>query len=264
MPLFYFSRKPMNKKTGRKVAVEPFPGILTKQVVDRLFTTKCGKTGCQHIHAWVLTAEQEAWLRKWYPITENKILMELSGMTHGKLHRLAREMGLSKSATGIKRIRKRQAAHIKRVCESNGYYASIRGKAPSEATLQGVRRLWQDVREGKREHPAQIMKRQNPRRYRKWLENKSASRKAQMRKELLRLQYGLKRETNLPGVVLVPYTKRQVDHRYHALKRGYIVAEDCSEQSGDRYNIFYDQATTRSARFEQNLKADGFHILPWD
>ena len=39
---------------------------------------------------------------------------------------------------------------------------------------------------------------------------------------------------------MCPYTKRQTSHRYNALKRGYIIMEDCSEQGGERYNIYYD------------------------
>jgi hypothetical protein len=62
-------------------------------------------------------------------------------------------------------------------------------------------------------------------------------------------------------VVLNPYTRRQAEHRYNALKRGYYVMEDCSEQGGERWNIYYDESTRRSAVFERNLKADGFRVI---
>lgn len=45
----------------------------------------------------VLDEEQKEWMRKWYPVIENSKLMEASGMSHGTLHRFAREMGLTKS-----------------------------------------------------------------------------------------------------------------------------------------------------------------------
>jgi hypothetical protein len=59
------------------------------------------------------------------------------------------------------------------------------------------------------------------------------------------------------------YTKSQTSHRYNALRRGYILMTDCSEQGGERYNIYYDKDTERAEIFERNLIADGFHIKEW-
>lgn len=243
--------------------IDPFPGVLTLQFVDRPFTTKLGKEGCQHVKAWVLTDEQRAWFCRWFPEEENSRLMKASGMNHSTLHRFARELGLTKSPKGIKRIRKRQAAHIKRVCERNGYYDSMRGRQPSEACLKATAQMWQDIREGKREHPARIMKRENPRKYRKWMENRSKERKETIRKEMRRVLYGMERKTRLKCIVMCKYTRRQVSHRHNALKRGYIIMEDCSEQGGERYNIYYDNETKRSPIFERNLLKDGFHLKQW-
>jgi len=242
--------------------IEPFPGVLTAQVVDRPFTTKTGRAGCQRVKAWVLTDEQREWLCRWFPEEENSRLMAASGMSHATLHRFARELGLTKSPKGMKRIKRRQARHIKRVCEKNGYYDSIRGRKPSEACRKATARMWQEVREGKREHPAIIMKRENPRKYRQWVQHMSDERRDTIRKEKRRVLYGMERKTRL-RIVLCKYTKRQVSHRYNALKRGYIIMEDCSEQSGERYNIYYDDKTQRSQRFEQNLEKDGFHVKEW-
>lgn len=243
--------------------IDPFPGVLTLQFVDRPFTTKLGKAGCQHVKAWVLTDEQRAWFCKWFPEEENSRLMKASGMNHSTLHRFARELGLTKSPKGIKRIRKRQAAHIKRLCERNGYYDSMRGRHPSEACLKATAQMWQDIREGKREHPASIMKRENPRKYRKWMENRSKERKETIRKEMRRVLYGMERKTRLKCIVMCKYTRRQVSHRYNALKRGYIIMDDCSEQGGERYNIYYDNETQRSSIFEKNLLKDGFQLKQW-
>ena len=212
---------------------------------------------------YVLTDEQRAWLCKWFPEEENSRLMAASGMSHSTLHRFAREFGLTKSLKGWKRIKQRQAAHIKRVCEKNGYYDSIRGRQPSEACRKATARMWQDIREGKREHPARIMKRTNPRKYRKWMERKSQERKETIRKETRRVLYGMERKTRLKCIVMCKYTRSQTAHRYNALKRGYIVMEDCTEQGGERYNIYYDNETERAPIFEKNLLKDGFHLLRW-
>ena len=244
--------------------IDPFPGVLTAQFVDRPFITKTGKAGCQRVKAWVLTDEQKEWLCKWFPEEENSLLMKASGMSHSTLHRFAREFRLTKSPKGIKRIKKRQAAHVKRLCEKNGYYDSLRGKQPSEACRKASAQMWQEIRDGKREHPARIMKRTNPRKYRKWQQRKSQERKETIRKEMRRALYGMERKTRLRCIVLCKFTKRQVCHRYNALRRGYIIMQDCSEQSGERYNIYYDDQTERTPIFERNLQKDGFNLLKWN
>jgi hypothetical protein len=195
------------------------------------------------------------------PEEKNSLLMKASGMSHSTLHRFAREFGLTKSQKGIKRIKKRQAAHIKRVCEKNGYYNSLRGKQPSEACRKATAQMWQDIRDGKREHPAIILQRTNPRKYRKWMQRKSQERKDTIRKETRRVLYGMERKTRLKMIVLCPYTRRQVAHRYNAMQRGYILMADCSEQGGERYNIYYDDDTERAPIFERNLLDDGFKLL---
>jgi hypothetical protein len=55
-----------------------------------------------------------------------------------------------------------------------------------------------------------------------------------------------------------------VCHRYNALRRGYIIMQDCSEQSGERYNIYYEDQTERTPIFERNLQKDGFNLLKWN
>lgn len=235
-----------------------------RQKTAHRFKTKTGREGCQYTYTIVLTPEQEAWLRRWYPEVENPILLKASGMSHSTLHRFAREFGLVKSEKGINGIRKRQAAHIKKVCEANGYYDSLRGKPVSEACLQATAKMWQEIRDGKREHPFKIMKRTNPRKYKKWLERRSEARREQVRKEIRREIYGLPRKTKLKIVVMNKFTRSQVCHRYNALKRGYILMKDCSEQSGERYNIYYDDLTDRAPIFERNLIKDGFKLMKYE
>ena len=145
-----------------------------------------------------------------------------------------------------------QKARQMRLYKSPEFLASCGRKA---ADTDGARR--------KREHPAIIMKRENPRKYRKWMENRSKERKETIRKEMRRVLYGMERKTRLKCIVMCKYTRRQVSHRYNALKRGYIIMDDCSEQGGERYNIYYDNETQRSSIFEKNLLKDGFQLKQW-
>lgn len=227
-----------------------FPGTLTR-------SPKGGRP-------YILTDEQREWLCHYYPIVENTRLMKASGMSHSTLHRFARDLHLTKSEKGIKAIKRRQAAHICRVCEENGYYDQLRGRTPSDATRAATARMWQDVREGKREHPFRIMKRQNPRRYKLYMQRKSEERKRTIKMERMRMKWGLPRKTRLKAVVMQPYTPSQRSHRYNANRRGYILADTCEEGSSHRYTIYYDKDTSRSEAFERNCIADGFRIREWE
>ncbi len=236
--------------------IEPFPGTITMQTVPS------GRNMAGITKKIMLDEAQTAWLRKWFPEIENSCIMQASGLSHSTLHRFAREMGLQKSEKGLQGIKRRQAAQVKKVCKRNGYYASLKGKQPSDACKRATAQMWQEIREGKREHPARIMARENPKKYRQWMQRKSQSRKEAHRKEILRVTYGLDRKTKL-HIVMCKYTKSQTSHRYNALRRGYILMTDCSEQGGERYNIYYDKDTERAEIFERNLIADGFHIKEW-
>ena len=236
--------------------IEPFPGELQRVKVERPFVTKTGAQGRQSIWTIQLTDDQKAWLIRWFPEEENSRLMDVSGMTRSTLHRFARQLKLQKSKAGMKRIKKRQARHIKKVCERNGYYDSLRGHAPSEACLEGSRERWRKVRAGEVNHPFKDMP---TRRYNAMRKRQGENRRELIRKEQMRELYGLPRQTRI-RMPMKKYTRSQTCHRCNALKRGYFVMADCSEQSGERYNIYYDNDTMRSEKFEQNLVKDGFTI----
>ena len=240
--------------------IDPFPQVLTARYIEKPYITKKGNKGIQRVKAFVLTDEQEAWFRKWFPEVENSIIAEASGMSLSALHKFARQYGLTKSEKGFKAIKRRQAAHVKKLCEANGYYDSMRGRQPSAAAVEATKKRWEEVREGKREHPIKAIKRKNPRRYKKMMQKRSEERKEIIRKERRRELYGLERKTKL-RLPMNKYTKRQVSHRYNALKRGYYVMLDCSEGSGERYNIYYNEDTKRSQCFERNLINDGFKVV---
>ena len=227
--------------------IEPFPGKLEKQLVK-----------CKRSAAWkiVLTDEQRAWLIRWFPEEENPTLMKVSGMSHSTLHRYARELHLTKSAAGMKRIKKQHTRKLKRTCERNGYYESLRGKPVSEATRQGTKRMWQEVREGKRNHPFKILKEQNPKRYRAFMKRKGAQLKEIYRKERMRVRWGLAQQTSL---IVLPdgYTKarkRMTEHRYLFRQKNYIVEHGSND-------IYYDEETNRSEAMEASAHLYGFRIF---
>lgn len=243
--------------------IDPFPGTLTVKTCDRRYQTKTGKIACQRSRALEMNDTQREWLCRWFPEVENSILASMMGISQTTLHRFARDLKLTKSEKGLRGIKKRQAAHIKKVCEKNGWYDSMRGRMPSEACRKASAKMWDEIHEGKRDHPFKIMRRKNPRKYQKCMQRKSEQRKETIRREMQRVVYGLERKTRLKCIVMYKFTISQLNHRSNALKRGYIIMQDCSEQSGERYNIYYDELTERSALFEKNLIADGFTLKEW-
>lgn len=229
--------------------VDPFPGKLEKKLVH-------------YAYKYVLTEEQRQWLIRWFPEEQNGVLMEISGITHSTLHRFARELGLKKSKKGMHRIMKRQAAGVKKLLEENGYYDSMRGRPVSDACKAATARMWQEIREGKRLHPIRQLKKTNPGKYRRRSRKISESRKELVRRDKLRISYGMSRLTKL-HLPPVPFTKSQVSHRLNALKRGYFYLAG-KITGNERYDIYYDDQTVRSEKFEQNLVNDHFRVLRWE
>lgn len=210
----------------------------------------------------ILNKEQEAWLVRWFPVTENKRLAKAMGVSREAMRNYAHRLGCEgKSAAGMAAIRKRQGKAAAKINERNGCYDRKRGKPVSEATRQGLLKRWQDVREGRKLSPMEELKRRDPKAYAENLRLKSELRKEMIRKEQRRVIYGMERKTNLKMIVMNKYTQSQTHHRCSALKRGYLLDMDCSEGQPGRYVIYYDDETKRSAKFEANCIKDGFTFM---
>ena len=212
----------------------------------------------------MLTDEQQEWLKRWFPVVENSRIAQAMGISIASVHRFTRQWGLTKSEKGMRAIRKRQAAKTKKKCEESGYYDSIRGRTPHINSIVATKRMWQDVRDGKREHPLKVLKKKHPKRYRMLRQRQSDARKLAIKMERARMLYGLPRKTRIRQVVMTPYTRSQNNRRYNASKRGYILADTCAEGSGHRFVIYYDNTTPRSPRFERNCMKDGFRFKEWE
>lgn len=201
-----------------------------------------------------LTPAQEEWLRRYFPIRENAVIRRLTGMGDGTLHRLARRYGLTKSGKGLKGILARNGARIKQTCERNGYYASIRGKRPSEAAFEAYRRKraagWHPLHGCTPERLAQIR------------EKRRAVREEALRRDRLRILAGLPQETRL-HIPTVRYSRRQACMRSNLRKRGYIPG-DYREDMLERYVIYWDDGTLRSPAAESNAIRAGFEFRRLD
>ena len=185
---------------------------------------------------------------KLFPKNSNRRMMQWFGISFATLQRFKRELGLEKDMTAIC---KQHAKDVKKICEKNGYYDSLRGKTPSEACLEAVRKL-----RASGFHPMKQLKANNPRKYKKAVQRQSEQRKELWRKERLRMTYGLQRKTNL----CIP--ESNVSHKASSHKHAMI--KDCNyfaDPAGDPRIVCYDSQTRRSARREATAARHGLKIV---
>ena len=186
-----------------------------------------------------------------FPKNSNRRMMTWFGISFSTLQRFRRELGLQKD---MRAIRKQLAKDIKKICEKNGYYDSLRGHAPSEACQEATRKMWAEGF-----HPMKQLKAKKPRRYRMVLRKRSEKRKELWRKERLRLKYGLERKTRLH----IPLNN--IPHRAAAHK--YLMIRQCNyfaDPLGDPYVVCYDSQTQRSARREATAAKHGLKVVEAD
>lgn len=188
---------------------------------------------------------------KLFPKNSNRRMMTWFGISFSTLQRFKREFGLGKD---MQSIRKQQAKDIKKICERNGYYDSIRGKAPSEACLEATRQL-----RAAGFHPMKQLKANNPRKYKQLMRKKSEQRKELWRKEQLRAFYGLERQTNL-RIPAASLSHKASSQKYAMIK----VCNYFADPLGDPRIICYDSDTKRSARRETTAEKYGLKVVEAD
>ena len=200
------------------------------------------------IKEYYLEGELKERFCKLFPKNSNRRMMTWFGIGFSTLQRFKREFGLEKD---MQAIRKQHAKDIKRICERNGYYASIRGKAPSDACLEATRQL-----RAAGFHPIKQLKANNPRKYKRLMQKKSEQRKELWRKERMRMVYGLERRTKLR----LPLNS--LTHAASACK--YMMIRECNyfaDPDGDSHIICYDSQTRRSEKREATAIRHGFTIV---
>ena len=203
------------------------------------------------VREYYLEGELKERICKLFQKNSNRRMMTWFGIGFSTLQRFKREFGLEKD---MKSIIRQQAKDTKRICERNGYYASIRGKAPSEACMEAARRL-----RAAGFHPIKQLKANNPRKYKRLMQKKSEQRKELWRKERLRQKYDLDRQTSL-HIPLNPLSHRASSHKHAMIKFCNYFADPL----GDPHIICYDSETQRSARREATAAKHGLKVVEAD
>lgn len=199
------------------------------------------------VKTYVLEGELKKKFIKLFPKNSNRRMMEWFGISFSTVQRFKNELGLKKD---MKAIRRQQIMDVKKTCEENGYYDSLRGKPVSEACQEGRRRLFESGF-----CPLKALKKKNPRRYKAFLLRSSEAHKKVWRKERLREEYGLERKTKLnlsqrPMKSAAASFKNMMTHRLNYFS-----------VPGHPWWIAYDSETNRSERSEATARKHGFEII---
>lgn len=196
---------------------------------------------------YYMTEELEEKFRKLFPIHSNRRIMKWFGISLGTVERFKRKLGLKKD---MRAIRKKLAQEIKRTCEKNGYYDSIRGKRPSEASIEATKRM-----RAEGFCPARRLKETNPRKFCRAMRKMGETRREMFRKERLRMKYGLERKTKL-NIPCQPMSPTACSQKHAMIKQCNYFA-DGSHPAW----VCYDSETRRSARREATAVRHGLKIV---
>lgn len=199
------------------------------------------------VKTYVLEGELKKKFIKLFPKNSNRRMMEWFGISFSTVQRFKNELGLKKD---MKAIRRQQIMDVKKTCEENGYYDSLRGKPVSEACKEGSRRL-----RASGFCPMRALKKKNPRRFKAVIRRRAEARKEFWRKERLREEYGLERKTKL-RLSQRPITSSAASFKFLMIhKRNYFAVP------GHTWWIAYDSETDRSERSEATARKHGFEII---
>lgn len=221
---------PLLKPTGKakwQVPTRPYPGKRVKE--------------------YYLEGELKEKFCKLFPKHSNRRMMQWFGLSFSTLQRFRRELGLVKD---MRAIRKELARDVKKICEKNGYYDSIRGRRPSERCIAAIRR-----KHAEGFCPMLQLKKNNPKRYKRVCKKKSEARKELMRKERLRVTNGLPQHTRL----YVPLN-RFTSNAYHQKWR-MIHHKNYFSVPGHTDWVCYDSLTSRSEKMEATAVKHGLKIV---
>ena len=150
-------------------------------------------------------------------------------------------------------IRKEQARDIKKTCERNGYYDSMRGKRPSEACMEAARK-----KRAAGFCPITQLRETDPRKYEATMRLWSERRKELVRKERLRRKYGLEQKTSL-RITLDPISHRASQQKHLMVKKRNYFADPSSA-----WSVCYDSLTLRSPRMEATARKHGLRVVQAD
>ena len=184
----------------------------------------------------VLTERQERWLVRHFKHTKNDEIMARLGLSHSTLHRLARELGLTKSRQFMKQCQAATTAAAWRANRAKGWPPKGYVIPRSEVACfkKGVT---PEMRLGRKRNEERIRK-------------SAESRRRTVAAEKRRILFGLPQQTRLK----IGYSRKKVSYRHALRKRGYII-----ERGG--WQAFVTESTQRSPIVESRAATHGIRVI---
>lgn len=232
-----------------------FPGTHTPTRAEIVGKARhqCPMRKVRGVDAYYLDDDTKAHFIRLYPTTLNRDMMRIFGISFSTLQRFKRELGLEKK---MQTIRHKQAQIAKQICEENGWYDSLRGKAPSEACMAAARKM-----RAEGFHPLRQLKKKNYAKYKRVMAKRAEARKELERKERLRANWGLERQTNLHRPY-DPFGYKRTSFRNTCKQVGYIPGS--AYDQAERWVIYYTPETKRGKIREEHGQRLGFRFKPID
>lgn len=194
-----------------------------------------------------LTEKETEWIIKHYKHTKNNDILFKFGIGESTLHRLARKHGLTKSRQFMQKQQKINADAGYKACEEYGIYEESRKRAVEQ---------WKKLKaEGKSlgfKKGENNRSRLSKKKYAEMIKKMSESRAELIRKERMRVKWGLPQKTRLK---VFGGGKMKSCYRHILKNKGYIVERGCKV-------VYYDETTNRSPRSEVSARNYGIRIEP--
>lgn len=197
-----------------------------------VITPRRPKRDCTKI---VLTDDQQQWLRDNYATTLNKDCAAHLGISESSVHRWARQLGLTKDPDWFHALvmeRVRMMAAVNRGPGNHGKKNLHLGEPHRFRKGQTNRERYGEENERRR------------------IQRAAATRRETIRKERMRVRWGLPQETKLRVI-----QNRKASYIRHSLKRaGYILQGRCA------WEAYYTADTHRIPSLEQSAQQNGITI----
>lgn len=209
---------------------------------------KLGTRGTYH----QLTDREERWIVNHYSNVKNADIISKYGISDSQLNTVRRKYNLKKSDRMMKRTRKEALKHA---------LVAFREFGESERAAERARKAWVERKEKGDYGRVGFQKgesnktRMSPKRYRRAIEKMQQTRNETIRRDRIRLHWGLEPKTKLVKNWDANPDWHKRHYRYLMRKKNYIV------DKGDNY-AYYDDETQRSLIVEQRAARYGLTTLP--
>lgn len=194
-----------------------------------------------------LDEKQVKWIIRHYKHTRNADILEKFNIGESTLHRIARKYGLVKSRHFTKKHASANNENAMATCLRYNLYDEF---------AENTRKQWEQWRAtgnmpGFKKGESNRT-RMSKKRYEAMLAKASETRRETIRKERMRINWGLPQKTKLK-VIHTPLSRARNIHRHRLRKAGYIIERAT-------YIAYYTENTARNEKLENNSSKYGIKI----